>query len=149
MMALPSLISLIWLLLWVGENEGTDFRSNVTVDYDIGPSGSANTLKPDQSDENEINKNSEDGMTQIAVIDEENIFSALYNGLSNSVSRVYSSASSVKDEIFSRVSNMTSDFVEKVRTILRDEFLDLVSHGFLKSLAKVTAPGMINFTCRK
>ncbi len=78
---------------------------------------------------------------------EPSFFLNFYNGLSSSISTVYNSASTAKDHLYSTVSDITSEFAEKVRKIIGDEFLVLVMDSFTNIIHTNTAPGKYSFLC--
>lgn len=88
----------------------------------------------------------EDVTTQLARTGPElNFFSNLYDGISSGISTVYRSADSAKTRLYSKISDVTSDFAEKVRTILREEFWDLIVNGLGDVFHTATAPGNGSF----
>lgn len=83
----------------------------------------------------------EDSSTQLARTPELNFLSNLYEGFSSGISTVYRSADSAKTRIYSKISDATLDFADKVRTILREEFWDLIANGIADVFNTATAPG--------
>ena len=125
---------LLFILLVVGNAENNEERE-VKVKDDIGPIPQVNLCEEDW-----IGSKHEE--TQLVELSHEpNFFSTLYDGFSSSVSTVYNSASIAKDHLYSKASNLTSEFAEKVRTIVKDEFLVLIMDGFTKIVHTSTAPG--------
>lgn len=86
---------------------------------------------------------SDDGNTELTYMDQQhNVFANLYYGFSRGISTVFDSASSAKDHLFTKLSDVTVDFADKVRKILKHEFFDLFADGLVEVFNRVTAPGM-------
>lgn len=67
----------------------------------------------------------------------DNLFQLIYGSVSSAISTVYRTG----NRIYSTVQNSTSDFVEAVREVLREEFFNLVINGFTNVVDTATAPG--------
>ena len=77
--------------------------------------------------------------TQVAEVNYSfNFFKSAYDGLSTGVSNLYSTASSAKDRVYSYI----DAYSEKVRKIVKNEFVYLIADGVADVLKRITSPGM-------
>lgn len=155
------LVLLLLLYSWRGRAiDGPDQEittRDVTEQFKIGPE---HTLSPSSEldscidsctfteEEENISKESENSYrhTQLAKSDPKlNFFANVYDGLSSGLSTVYLSANSAKKHLYSKVSDVTSDFAEKVRKILKEEFWNLIVDGLSDVFNTATAPGIVQF----
>ena len=70
-----------------------------------------------------------------------NFFDLAYGSVSGAVSAGYQAASDTANNLYSTVENYTSEFAEKVRQVLREEFFYLLFNSSTDLIDAVTAPG--------
>ena len=76
--------------------------------------------------------------TELTTVKEENdFFRTLYEGMTNGVAAVYSAG----DHLYSTVSTITSEFANKVRDILRDDLIEILSGSITNIFESATGPG--------
>lgn len=163
-----TLVELILLLSYVWYAKGrkspaTDISEGEGVELEIGPKlhscaddvygarensvCKGDFLLEEYADSSSTPGWEEDGNTdsELATTDKKlNFLLTFVDGISSGLSTVYRSASSAKDRLSSKISDLTSDFADKVRKILKEEFWDLIANGLSDVFHSATAPG-INF----
>ena len=124
---------LVLLISTVGKTEVNE-ESDMNCMADIGP-----LLK------NEKPLINQEETHLVELKNEPSFFSTLYDGFKSGVSIAYDSVDSAKHHFHSKLSGIALEFTEKVREIIKNEFLLLILDSFTNIVQSSTAPGRCCF----
>jgi hypothetical protein len=137
---------LVLLLFWCVSCSKTNQKVHhgpLGVEVNVGPEPSPVTDSCTEDSEEPQQEN-----TELVIIDSKSsFFSNLFNGFSSGITTVHNYAESAKTHLYSKISDVASDFADKVRTILKDEFWDLIANGLAEVFYTATAPGNFHPLC--
>ena len=145
------LLGLFALFCFAWGNGSVDLGGEEVISehHGIGPDRFVNVLKPDSCEEfieereDLFEDESGESSNELEKTDQQklNFFSNLYDGFSSGVSTVFLSANSAKKHFYSKISDVTSEFADKVRNIMKEEFWGLITDGLKDLFTSATAPG--------